>query len=451
MPHMRWLFRKLDSLVAAMFAALGGIAASQFLAFLQQYRQRLGGRLEEAEANYLLIRDGTLYRAVDESTRAQLAEAAQARVEVLATAYDAIDAADPFAKPFVFLRHIDGEIARACITCAVACDGAELRTIEGFDEDPLMARLRQAFSEEHALQCGYCTPGMLIAAHDLIRRRETLEAAEIRVEMSGNLCRCTGYMGIVAAVERVAAEAGDLRPARTPRAWLGPAPGPEAASRIEHAADTSAKPPPAEAAPIPATLDDLGPDADLNRLTQSFEVPHPRTRVWEFMDDIEKVATCLPGVTLDGPVTGDRVAGHMAVKLGPIAARFAGEARVTRDEAAYRGSIAGTGRDSTSASRARGRVAYALSEAQDGAATRIDVTLAYALTGPLAQFGRGALVKDLVTRLTDAFAENLAARLSAPESAAQAPAAELKAGTLLLSALMDRIRALLRRWFGNEK
>ena len=112
MPHMRWLFRKLDSLVAAMFAALGGIAASQFLAFLQQYRQRLGGRLEEAEANYLLIRDGTLYRAVDESTRAQLAEAAQARVEVLATAYDAIDAADPFAKPFVFLRHIDGEIAR---------------------------------------------------------------------------------------------------------------------------------------------------------------------------------------------------------------------------------------------------------------------------------------------------------------------------------------------------
>lgn len=113
MPQMRWLLRKIDSLVAAMFAALGGIAASQFLAFLQQYRQRLGGRLEEAEANYLLIRDGTLYRAVDESTRAQLAAAAQARVDALAGAHDAIAAADPFAKPFVFLRHIDGEIARA--------------------------------------------------------------------------------------------------------------------------------------------------------------------------------------------------------------------------------------------------------------------------------------------------------------------------------------------------
>ena len=66
---------------------------------------------------------------------------------------------------------INGEISRACITYAVSCDGAEVRTIEGFDDDTLMARLRAAFTDEHALQCGYCTPGMLIAARDLIRRR----------------------------------------------------------------------------------------------------------------------------------------------------------------------------------------------------------------------------------------------------------------------------------------
>ena len=66
---------------------------------------------------------------------------------------------------------IDGEIARSCITYAVACDGADVRTIEGFDDDALMARLRQAFTEEHALQCGYCTPGMLVAARDLVRRK----------------------------------------------------------------------------------------------------------------------------------------------------------------------------------------------------------------------------------------------------------------------------------------
>lgn len=102
---------------------------------------------------------------------------------------------------------IDGQIARSCITFAAACEGAKVRTIEDFDDDPLMARLRAAFTAEHALQCGYCTPGMLIAARDLVRRRGTLPAGEIREAMSGNLCRCTGYVGIVRAIERVMAEA----------------------------------------------------------------------------------------------------------------------------------------------------------------------------------------------------------------------------------------------------
>ncbi len=98
---------------------------------------------------------------------------------------------------------VDGEIARSCIAFAVACDGASVRTVEGFDDDPLMARLRKAFSEEHALQCGFCTPGMLIAARDLILRRAARTENEIRTAMSGNLCRCTGYAGIVAAIKRV--------------------------------------------------------------------------------------------------------------------------------------------------------------------------------------------------------------------------------------------------------
>ena len=103
---------------------------------------------------------------------------------------------------------IDGEIARSCITYAVVCEGAQVRTIEGFDDDALMGRLRAAFTAEHALQCGYCTPGMLIAARDLVRRKGKLSAAEIREAMSGNLCRCTGYVGIIRAIERVMAEGG---------------------------------------------------------------------------------------------------------------------------------------------------------------------------------------------------------------------------------------------------
>ncbi len=100
---------------------------------------------------------------------------------------------------------IDGDIARSCITYAVACEGAVVRTIESFDADPLMIELRNAFTREHALQCGYCTPGMLIAARDLISRRMQLSTAEIREAMSGNLCRCTGYAGIIRAIESVMA------------------------------------------------------------------------------------------------------------------------------------------------------------------------------------------------------------------------------------------------------
>jgi carbon-monoxide dehydrogenase small subunit len=98
---------------------------------------------------------------------------------------------------------LDGAPVRSCITFAWACEGSRLRTIEGFDDDPLMAQLRQAFSAEHALQCGYCTPGMLVTAHDIVTRLPQADEARIRLELAGNLCRCTGYQGIVRAIQRV--------------------------------------------------------------------------------------------------------------------------------------------------------------------------------------------------------------------------------------------------------
>ncbi len=101
---------------------------------------------------------------------------------------------------------IDGAPARSCIAFAVTCDGASVRTIEGFDDDAVMAQLRAAFSAEHALQCGYCTPGMLVTARDIVMRIPYADEARIRHELSGNLCRCTGYVGIVRAIKRVLAE-----------------------------------------------------------------------------------------------------------------------------------------------------------------------------------------------------------------------------------------------------
>src|SRR4026207_1155731 len=98
---------------------------------------------------------------------------------------------------------IDGAPARSCITLAVACEGEGVRTSEGFNGDPVMEQLRAAFTAEHALQCGYCTPGMLVTARDIVTRLPEAAEARIRLELSGNLCRCTGYVGIVSAIQAV--------------------------------------------------------------------------------------------------------------------------------------------------------------------------------------------------------------------------------------------------------
>src|SRR5262245_251278 len=94
---------------------------------------------------------------------------------------------------------VDDLPVRSCLTLAGSCDGAEVVTIEGLD-DADAARLRAEFSRQGGLQCGFCTPGMIVAGWELIRRREELSRENVCEAMSGNICRCTGYNGIVRAV-----------------------------------------------------------------------------------------------------------------------------------------------------------------------------------------------------------------------------------------------------------
>ncbi|MFM0017400.1 (2Fe-2S)-binding protein [Paraburkholderia azotifigens] len=98
---------------------------------------------------------------------------------------------------------VDGAPTRSCITSAISCAGSAVRTIEDFDDDATMNELRAAFTAEHALQCGYCTPGMLMTARDIVARIPNADDTRVRLELSGNLCRCTGYVGIVRAIRRV--------------------------------------------------------------------------------------------------------------------------------------------------------------------------------------------------------------------------------------------------------
>jgi carbon-monoxide dehydrogenase small subunit len=103
--------------------------------------------------------------------------------------------------------HLNGESVKSCTVLAVQADGAELTTIEGLASDGELHPLQDAFWEKHGLQCGYCTPGMIMAAADLLKRNPHPSEEEIRHGLEGNLCRCTGYHNIVAAV-RTAAEKG---------------------------------------------------------------------------------------------------------------------------------------------------------------------------------------------------------------------------------------------------
>jgi len=99
---------------------------------------------------------------------------------------------------------IDGAGVKSCTQLAVQADGASITTIEGLAQNGELHPLQQAFGEEHALQCGYCTPGMILAAVDLLDKNPSPTEKEIRVGLKGNVCRCTGYHNIVKAVQRAA-------------------------------------------------------------------------------------------------------------------------------------------------------------------------------------------------------------------------------------------------------
>ena len=141
----------------------------------------------------------------------------------------------------------DGQPARSCIAYAVLCEGAQITTIEGLENDPVMIALRRAFMAEHGLQCGFCTPGMLITARDIVTRLPDADERRVRLELSGNLCRCTGYVGIVRAIRRVLEErrAGALAASAVAPRGLGPV-----GSR--HAGPSGGEVSVSTAAPIPA-------------------------------------------------------------------------------------------------------------------------------------------------------------------------------------------------------
>ena len=337
---------------------------------------------------------------------------------------------------------VEGKPVRSCITFAVACDNKSVRTVEGYDGDPWMERLRAAFSREHALQCGYCTPGMLATAYDIVRRLPDADEERIRVELSGNICRCTGYVGIVRAIRSVL---DDLK--ANPIAEAAPAaasaPREQAAAPMEKFTAAAPAPAPAQtgqvgqgapAAPSPAAAENR---KGWSHIEDSFTVDFPADRVWAFMGDVEALASCLPGAeVLEND--GKTVKGKIGIKFGPISAAFNGSAQLERDEGTRTGMLRGAGTDSISQSRARGDIGYRVA-ALDPGRTRVEITLDHMLQGPLAQFSRSGLVKDFVSRMVADFGRNVGARLGGN---AVLPAAQISVSKTLASVLWARLKRL---------
>jgi aerobic carbon-monoxide dehydrogenase small subunit len=336
--------------------------------------------------------------------------------------------------------NVNGAPARSCIALAVALDGAEVRTIEGFDDDPVMAKIRDAFHREHALQCGFCTPGMLITARDIVTRFADADEKRIRAELAGNLCRCTGYMGIVNAIQRVMRE----MPAEARLAMTNETPAMPALTDVSE----SFRPFIAEAKPSEPVMSrpSIGPSVELekgwSRIVDSFAVAKPASEVWKLFADIPRMARAMPGAELSA-FDGQNLKGRMRVAFGPIKAGFDGSAAIQRDDATMTAVIRGGGSDERGGSRAKGIVRYRLVDQDSGAAARVELTLDYQLQGPLAQFGRTGLVRDFARRLIAEFVANLANDLSGMKGPSERTKAPFKAGAAFWAVLWARIKRAL--------
>ena len=368
----------------------------------------------------------------------------------------------------------DGKPIRSCITYAHACEGASVVTVEGLRDDPTGRALREAFTRHHALQCGFCTPGMLITAWDIVTRLAPESEAAIRHELSGNLCRCTGYMGIVAAVRDVArqhrgaapagadtATAADLRPAgdraltaeraiaRDGDSSEPPAtPSDGETSRTAAGHEDTGRPPAFPASPAspaspaiafePFEIDPVHPavaDAPAagpagtgtvrpmtradgwTLLEREFVMRHPVDALWALFEDLPRVAECLPGVHVES-ADSDRFSGRAEIRFGPVGAAFHGGGTRETDSERRTGIISGRGSDARGHATLDAELRYTMSgEETHGpeTRTRVGVGIRFRIQGGLAQFNRGDLVESFADAMLAEFVRNCDRRLAGEE------------------------------------
>lgn len=338
---------------------------------------------------------------------------------------------------------VDGEAARACLLFAVQCDGAEIVTVEGLGTPEDQHPLQRAFSAHHGLQCGFCTPGMLMSSYDLLAGGAEVTPDTLPGQMSGVLCRCTGYRGILAAVADVARAHPDGVPApgacAADRTLVG------RGSRSGGGPGDGARPGSAPVrAPEPATVPVPGgtPSATVS-VTRT--LASPVGAVWAVLSDVERMVRCLPGAELTETLGGDRYRGRAGVALGPVTLSFAGLAQVLeRDDAGHRLRLVGQGSDPGGSSTQADIALHA--EPGPGGGTVLHAAADLHLSGRIAQFGR-ALAGDVSTRLFERFAAAVDAAAAGHDVPPGGPPSPVgMAIGALRDALRRRAGALAARW-----
>jgi aerobic carbon-monoxide dehydrogenase small subunit len=306
---------------------------------------------------------------------------------------------------------VDDEPVRSCITFAGACSGADVTTIEGLDNDEIAIELRAAFNREHALQCGFCTSGMLVSARDLVLRLREPDDRRIRLGLSGNLCRCTGYVGVVQSVRSVIAARrmrGIAAIVADPGRGLGPI-----GARIGSGSAAAGAPTPKTV--VARVVQPAAKVAAAFRPTDSFEqaftIRRPPAEVFAAFSRVREIADCIPGAVIDGEPAPNQVEGGIRVRFGPISPVFRGSALIERDEERFAGRILGMGADGER-STMQGEIRYRIVGGDQPGTARVELAIGYALKGPLAQFGRPSLVRNLAGRMIAEFSRNVEDRLT---------------------------------------
>jgi carbon-monoxide dehydrogenase small subunit len=332
---------------------------------------------------------------------------------------------------------VDGAAVRSCLLFCVQADGAEVLTVEALGAADDLHPLQEAFRRHHALQCGFCTPGFLMSAYELLRDgADGLDDdVRLRQELSGVLCRCTGYSGIVDAVREVAAAHPDGLPA------------PKQLGRQLTVRGTSSAPGEQQAAPIPepaaagaAAVDLTVPSGQPNETIEVTTTISPSpAETWSLLRDFRRMSRCMPGVELDAEEAEDTYPGRVEVRLGPMRMHFAGAARVLGRDADTRTLRAvAAGRDA-SGGGIRAELNVTAEPAGDGTALRAGARLF--LSGRAAQFGR-SIAGDVSRQLFAEFGACVERTLTTGEVARPR---RLGAAALAGRLLWARVKVLLRR------